>query len=156
METCIESRNKRKTRKKPTPHVDLEQPTIIERDGKIIIHIPMVFKRRGGRKEIILPPGCKLNDDENGPSINKSLAVAVALGHRWLDLLTERRFGSVQELSEAIGMDPSQMRRHLNLACLPPKLVLEILDGREKEGLLMEELQKVSHSWEEQEEQWIT
>ena len=34
------------------------QNTRVEDDGKIIaIHVPMKFKRRGGRKEIILPPG---------------------------------------------------------------------------------------------------
>lgn len=151
MEARNESRNERKTTEKPTPHAGPEQPTVFERDGKIIIHIPMAFKRRGGRKEIILPTGCKLNDDGNEPSINRSLATAVALGHRWLGLLMEGKVGSASELAEIVGMDPSHLRRHLNLACLSPKLVRAILDGNEPDGMSLEKLREVPDRWEEQE-----
>ena len=66
-----------------------------------------------------------------------------------MDLLTEGRFGSVQELAETIGIDPSQMRRYLNLACLPPKLVIEILDGNEPEGMSLERLKELPIKWHE-------
>ena len=127
-------------------------PTVKERDGKIIVHIPMTFKKRGGRKEIILPPGCMLNDGQDGPSINKALAVAVALGHRWLGLLMEGKVGSASELAETVGVDPSHLRRHLNLACLSPKLTKAILDGKEPSGMSLEKLREVQDRWEEQEQ----
>ena len=128
------------------------QPTMRrDKRGRLVIHIPMTFKKRGGRKEMILPPGCKLDDHQNGPSINKPLAIAVALGHRWLDLLIEGRFGSVQELAEAVGTDPSQLRRHLNLTCLQPKLVKAIMDGNEPDGMSVEKLKDVPVRWEKTE-----
>jgi len=117
-----------------------------DKQGRMVIHIPMTFKKRGGRKEMILPPGCRLDDHQDGPSINKPLAIAVALGHRWLDLLTEGKFQSVQELAEAVDIDPSLLRRHLSLTCLPPKVVLEILDGREPDGLSLAKLSE--RHWE--------
>jgi len=128
-------------------------PTVKEREGKIIIHIPMTFKKRGGRKEIVLPPGCLPNDDLDGPSINKPLAVAVALGCRWLDLLMEGKIkiGSASELAETVNVDPSHLRRHLNLACLSPKLTKAIFDGKEPSGMSLEKLREVQDRWEEQE-----
>jgi len=35
----------------------LAQPSVAERDGRLLMVIPMQFKVRGGRKEIILPAG---------------------------------------------------------------------------------------------------
>lgn len=104
------------------------------------IHIPMAFKKKSGRKEIILPEGYRegtAKPDEN-PAVQKPLAIAVALGHRWLDLLMEEKFLSVQDLADEIGIDPSLLRRHLNLTCLPPRLILAILDGKEPEGISLE------------------
>ena len=118
--------------------------------GRLIVHIPMSFKKRGGRKEIVLPPGHSLDDDQAGPSINKPLAIAVALGHRWLDLLAEDQFHSVGELADVVGMDPSQLRRHLSLACLSPRLVRAILDGKEPNGMSVEKLKEISIRWDEQ------
>jgi len=145
MDMKTESQNQSKT--KPTPPA---QPTVTERDGKIIIHIPMTFKKRGGRKEIILPPGCRLNDDSNGPSINKSLAVAVALGHRWLGLLMEGNVQSVSEIAEIVGHHPSNVRRFLNLTCLSPRIIRNILNGTEPDGMSLDGLREVPVRWEEQ------
>ena len=119
-----------------------------DKQGRMVIHIPMTFKKRGGRKEMILPPGCKLDDNQAGPSINKPLAIAVALGHRWLDLLTEGRFGSVQELAETIGIDPSQMRRHLSLTLMTPKLLRSVMNGNEPDGMSVEGLKEMPVVWE--------
>jgi len=129
---------------------DVAQPTVVERDGKIIIHIPMTFKKRGGRKEIIFPKGCGPADLPERDNFNRPLAVAVALGHRWLGLLMEGKIGSASELAEMVGVDPSHLRRHLNLACLSPKLTKAILDGDEPNGMSLEKLREVPDRWEAQ------
>ena len=133
-------------------HADSGRPTVINRDGKIIIHIPMTFKKRGGRKEIILPPGCRLEEESaDGPSINKPLAVGVALGNRWLDLLLEGKVDSTGELAEKVGIDASHVRRILNLAFLSPKLVRAIMAGNEPDGISLQGLRDIPVRWEEQE-----
>ena len=121
--------------------------------GRLILHVPMSFKKRVGRKEIVLPPGCGAEDEseaDSAPSINQPLALAVALGHRWMDLLRKGRFRSVAALSDVVGMDPSQIRRHLSLACLSPKLVRAILDGNEPNGMSLEKLKEIPVRWDEQ------
>jgi hypothetical protein len=133
---------------------DPSSPTM-RRDpqGRLILHIPMSFKKRVGRKEIVLPPGCGAEDEpetDSSPCINHPLALAMALGHRWMDLLRRGRFRSVAALSDVVGMDPSQIRRHLSLACLSPRLVRTILDGNEPNGMSLEKLKEIPVRWEEQ------
>ena len=122
-------------------------PTVTAEDGRITIRIPMKFKRRSGRKEIVLPNG----EGKEASAVQESLVTAVARAHRWLALLEDGRFGSVSELAEAVGLDPSLVRRHLNLTLLRPALVCQILAGDEPDGLSLRVLlQGVAVRWEEQ------
>ena len=134
------------TEMKPKP--ELKETMRRDNRGRLVIHIPMKFKKRGGRKEMILPPGCKLDNHQDGPSINKPLAIAVALGHRWLDLLIEGRFQSIAEIAEAVGYHPSNVRRFLKLTCLSPRFIRSILDGTEPDGMSLEGLREVPVRWE--------
>ena len=79
----------------------------------------MKFKRRSGGNEIILPNGAA----KQSSAVQESLAAGVARGHRWLQLLEEGKFDSLSEFAEAVGMDSSQLRRHLNLTLLGPDIV---------------------------------
>jgi site-specific DNA recombinase len=122
-------------------------PTVTAEDGRITIQIPMKFKRRSGRKEIVLPNG----EGKETSAVQESLVAAVARAHRWLALLEDGRFNSVSELAEAVGLDASLVRRHLNLTLLRPDLVRQILDGNEPEGLSLRCLLKgVPMLWDEQ------
>ena len=122
-------------------------PVITTEHGRITIQVPMRFKRRSGRKEIVLPNG----DVKQSSPVQESLVVAVARARRWLALLEEGHFRSVGDLAEAVGMDPSLLRRHLGLTSLRPDLVRQILDGHEPDGLSLRELLLgVPVRWEEQ------
>lgn len=140
--------------KTPKTGVALSQAPSIRLVGShLCIHIPMRLKRKSGRKEIILPEGYReltaTADPQDNPAVQMPLAIAVALGHRWLDLLMEGKFLSVNDLAEEIGIDPSLLRRHLNLTCLPPRLILAILDGKEPEGMSLEGVKEgAESSWQ--------
>ena len=122
-------------------------PVVTTEHGRITIQIPMRFKRRSGRKEIVMPNG----DAKQSSPVQESLVDAVARAHRWLGLLEDGRFRSVGDLAEAVGMDPSLARRHLGLTSLRPDLVRQILAGDEPEGLSLRELLLgVPARWEEQ------
>jgi len=115
----------------------------------------MTFKRRGGRKELIVPHTYEPtagDDSASAPaSLNKPLAIAVALGHRWLKLLMAGKFASVSELAEALRMHPSNVRRNINLTLLAPRLVQQILDGDEPDGAALQRLyHDVPAVWEKQ------
>jgi predicted transcriptional regulator len=75
----------------------------------------------------------------------------MARAHRWLQLLEDGKFTSISELAEAVEIDPSQVRRHLNLTLLSPAMVRRVLDGTEPEGWSVNGLGlSISVSWGEQ------
>jgi len=129
-------------------------PRLVERDGRMVIVIPMQFKRRCGRKEIIVPRGVKAPAAAvaDNPAVQKQLAIAVARAHRWQALLDQGRYQSMNDLADAAGLDRAYVRRLLNLTLLSPDLVRAILDGTEPEGLSLAQLMDgVPERWEEQE-----
>jgi hypothetical protein len=127
-------------------------PVVTTKAGRITLQIPMRFKRRSGRKEIVLPNG----DVKQSSPVQESLVVAVARAHRWLALIEEGHFRSVGDLAEAVGMDASLVRRHLGLTSLHPDLIRQILYGDEPDGLSLRELLLgVPTRWEEQVGPWF-
>jgi len=131
----------------------LEGPRLVNRDGRMVIVIPMKFKRRGGRKEIIVPRSVKNTSTAvaDNPAVQKPLAVALARAHRWQALLNQGRYETMNDLADAVGIDRSYVRRLLNLILLSPDLVRAILDGTEPEGLSISRLMGgVPALWEEQ------
>jgi len=102
-----------------TADIDIEEPGIIE------ITIPMTFKRRNGRKKIVLPPGAKeraLNDDSYDPVV-----IAVARAHRWLELLESGQAASIAELARSQKLDGSYIHRMLSLTLLSPEIISKII-----------------------------
>jgi len=121
-----------------------EVPRLVERDGRMVIVIPMKFKRRGGRKEIVVPPGVKgpAPAVADNPAVQKPLAVAVARAHRWQAFLDQGRYKSANDLADAAGIDRAYVRRLLNFTLLSPNLVRAILDGTEPDGLSLTQLMR--------------
>ena len=113
----------------------------------------MQFKRREGRKEIIVPRGAKNVSPAvaENPAVQKPLAVAVARAHRWQALLDQGRYKSSSDLADAADLDRSYVRRIVNLTLLSPDLVGAILGGTEPDGLSISQLMEgVPEGWEEQ------
>ena len=133
--------------------VERDGPSIQLRAGRMVIIIPMQFKRRGGRKEIIVPRNAKNVSPAvaDNPAVQKPLAVAVARAHRWQALLDQGRYKSISDLADAADLDRAYARRVVNLTLLSPDLVRAILDGSEPSGLSITQLIKgVPERWEEQ------
>jgi hypothetical protein len=127
----------------------LGRPALVEREGRLVISIPMQLKRRSFRKEIVVPQGLP---GATGTSRSSSpLALAVARAHRWAALLEEGRYPTIRALADDISLDRSYVARILNLALLSPDVVGAILDGDESSGLSIEGLRKdLPVCWEEQ------
>jgi hypothetical protein len=134
---------------------------LVERDGRLVVVIPMRFKRRNGRKEIILPPlpeGGTRSDARrapptavDNPAVQKQLVIAVARAHRWQGLIDQGRFRTITDLAAALRLDFSYVRRTLQLTLLSPDLVRAVLDGSEPDGLSLQQLvEGVAVRWEEQ------
>ena len=67
----------------------------------------MQLKRRGNRKEIIIPDGAPLADDQQAvvACVYKPLAIAVARTHRWKDLLASGAYATMNDLAEHLDLD---------------------------------------------------
>ena len=102
----------------------------LSRDGRSVkVHVPLAFKRRGGRKQVVLPDG--------GPGwrprparVDGTLVKAIARAHRWQRMLESGAYASVSELAEAERINASYLARVLRLTLLAPDIVDALLNGR--------------------------
>ena len=111
------------------------------------ISIPIQFKRRSGRREIILPP------EEPGADApaNQTFLITLARAFRWKDLLESGRYSSVKALAAAVGLERSYVAKLLNLTLLAPDIVEAAVAGAEPDGLSISSLrQGVPVRWEKQ------
>jgi hypothetical protein len=119
-------------------------------DGTTVtVFVPMAWRRRGGRKVIVAPPG--FEGWAPSPKIDSVLIKALARAHRWRRLLEEGRFGTLAELADAERISRSYVCRVLRLTLLAPDIVERILDGRSVAGLA-QFLKPFPVEWERQRE----
>jgi len=107
-------------------------------DGEIItIHIPMTFKKRGGRKTVVTPDGAVWASQ---PRVDNAMVKALARAFRWQRMLDEGVCGTIEELARRERVNRGYMSRVLRLTLLAPDIVEAILDGRQPDGMRLEDL----------------
>ena len=111
----------------------------------------MVWRRRGGRKVIVAPPGC--DDWAPPPRIDNALIKALARAHRWQRMLERGEDATVAEMADAERISRSYVSRVLRLTLLAPDIVERILDGRPTAGL-PQLLKPFPVEWERQRERF--
>jgi hypothetical protein len=88
-------------------------------DGTTIpVSVPMAWRRRGGRKVIVAPPGC--DDWAPPPKIDRALVKALARAHRWQRMLESGKYGTLAELAAAERISRSYICRVLRLTPARP------------------------------------
>lgn len=138
----------------------VKQNVHLSADGKLLsVHIPMQFRRRGGKKMLIAPvgtpqlPQSKLEERRTAKhsGIDAKLVKAVVQAYRWQRNLEEGRYATVGDLAKAEKLDKSLVARTLRLTLLAPDIIEAILDGRQSDAV---QCQRLLHgfplSWEEQ------
>jgi len=125
------------------------KPTVTSYNGEICIRIPMLFRRRGGRKTIILP---EAEGDTRTPTprAENALIRSIVKAHHLKELLESGRYTSITALAKALKVNASLVGRLLNLTLLAPDIVEVILLGNEPEEISIEKLYQVPLDWEEQ------
>jgi len=126
-----------------------EAPGMVDGDGGLRIRVPMALRRRGGRKEIVVPEGLPRRR-RPAPRAHSALVLAVVRAHRWKELLDSGRYVSIDALAAKMGVDSSYVGRHLDLTLLAPDIVEAILAGQEPDGLTLEKLYRMPLEWDEQ------
>jgi hypothetical protein len=112
----------------------------ISRDGTAItIHVPLTFRRRGGRKLIISPAGEQPWAPPR-PRVDGPLLKALVRAFRWKDMLEMGQYATVNELAKAESMNASYVAHVLRLTLLAPDIVEAILDGRQPPPMQLQPL----------------
>jgi hypothetical protein len=122
-------------------------------DGSTItVFVPMVWRRRGGRKVIVAPPGC--DGWVPPPRIDNTQIKALARAHRWQRMLEEGKFATLADLADAERISRSYVCRVVRLTLLAPDIVERILDGRPTAGL-SQLLKPFPVEWEKQRSRFL-
>jgi hypothetical protein len=100
----------------------------------------MTWKRRGGRKVIIVPDG----SDAWAPAKPRpdDTVICALAGAHLERMLEEGRYRSASEIAGAEGVARSFVNRLLRLTLLAPDVVEAILDGRQPKAMQLDELMK--------------
>ncbi len=130
--------------------------TVSTEVGTLIVRVPVVFKRRGGRKLIITPDGVDAPVvPVQAVPIDDTLVRTLVKAHRWRRRIESGKAKSITDLAEQEKITIGYVTRLLPLTCLAPDIVSAILDGRQPRGLSVNRmLQNVPESWDEQRQLW--
>jgi hypothetical protein len=97
----------------------------------ISIHVPFQVTKRGGRKEMVLPPGTPAQR----PRTDNTVVKALGRAFRWKRMLETGAYASVTELAEKEKIGMSYLTRVLRMTLLAPDIIEAILDGRQGDGI---------------------
>jgi len=124
--------------------------TTVSKDGRTAtITVSVSFLQRGGRKQILSPPGAA--PWSAAPRVDSALVKAVVRAHRWRQMLESGEYASSAELAKAQKINDSYLSRMLRLTLLAPDIIEAILTGRQPSTLQLDDLLKpLPAEWERQ------
>ena len=114
----------------------------------VSINVPVRMQRRGVETKLIIdgPNATKKN-------VDAELCRLIAQAHNWFEQLTSGEASTVREIATREQVNEHEITRVLHLAFLAPKIVEDILDGRQAEGVSVYPLRRLSSipfDWAEQ------
>jgi hypothetical protein len=124
--------------------------TSVSKDGRTAtISVPVSFLQRGGRKQILSPPGAA--PWSAAPRVDGALMKAVVRAHRWREMLENGEYASSAELAKALKINDSYLSRILRLTLIAPDIIEAILSGRQPSTLQLDDLLKpLPPAWPQQ------
>jgi hypothetical protein len=123
---------------------DTDTPAIktsISSDGRTAtVSIPVTFRQRGGRKQILTPPGA--TPWSHAPRVDTALVKAIVRAHRWRQMLENGDYACSAELAKAETVNASYLSRILRLTLIAPDIIEAILSGSQPSTLQLDDLLK--------------
>jgi hypothetical protein len=125
--------------------------TQLSKDGALLtVHVPMAFRKRGGRKLMLAPSGTEMSPLGN-VHVDGTLVRALARAHRWKRMLEGGAYTSIADLAKAEKINQSYLCRVLRLTLLAPDIVERALNGTHSPELTLEDAMKpLPMDWEDQ------
>ena len=129
-----------------------QQHSVANQDGTITVHIPISFKKHGGRKYIISPDA---TPEAYTPPVEKnSVLKAIGQAFEWKAMIDNGEVNSISDLSRRLQTNESYTGRIVRLSLLAPDIIESILKGRQPKYLTLTDLLKpFPLDWNEQREQ---
>jgi hypothetical protein len=120
----------------------------------ITVHIPLTFRKRGGRKLVVTPDGAEWAPR---PRVDNAMVKALARAFRWRKMLDTGVHATLEDLARAKDVNATYVSRILRLTLLAPEIVEAILDGRQPAEMGLDDLLVgVPLEWEGQCQSWAT
>jgi hypothetical protein len=107
----------------------------------VTVHVPMIFRRRGGRKQVIAPDGHPSWAPPRA-RIDNTMVKALARAFRWRRMLETGEVATVAEIAARERINASYVSRVLRLTLLAPDIVEAVLDGRQSADITLPALMK--------------
>jgi hypothetical protein len=109
------------------------RPAVTEREfggngRSLTVSVPLAFKRRGGRKQVIGPDG-ESTWLARPAGFDNTLVKALARAHRWQAMLESGDYATMEELAAAERINASYLARVLRLTLLAPWIVEAMVEG---------------------------
>jgi len=111
--------------------------TISADSETITVHIPLTFRKRGGRKRVVTPDGAAWAPR---PRVDNAMVKALARAFRWRTMLDTGVYTTIEDLARARRLAPSYVIGILRLTLLAPEVVEAILDRRQPVELQLDDL----------------
>ena len=96
----------------------------------VTVVVPMTFRKRGGRKQVISPDGHPSWAPPRA-RIDNTMVKALARAFRWRRMLETGAVATIKEIAAKEKINESYVSRVLRMTLLAPEIVEAILDGRQ-------------------------
>ncbi len=127
----------------------MTQPIITLQSSIISIKVPIIMKRWGGRKMIILPDTIQPALMRHTP--DETLLKALARAYFWQKQLDKGKYDNIEDLAQQNKINSSYVSRILRLNLLAPPIKSAILNGTQPRTLSLQDMQKAFPDiWTEQ------
>jgi hypothetical protein len=123
-----------------TPTTQSNKPSGSKDGRTATVSIPVTFLQRGGRKQILTPPGT--TPWSPATRVDTALVKAVVRAHRWRQMLESGEYANSAELAKAEKVNDSYLSRILRLTLIAPDIIEAILTGRQPSTLQLDDLLK--------------
>jgi hypothetical protein len=98
----------------------MTRATVSADDKTITVHIPLTFRKRGGRKRVVTPDGAEWAPR---PRVDNAMVKALARAFRWRRMLDEGVHATLDDLARAKAVHATYVSRVLRLTLLAPAIV---------------------------------
>jgi hypothetical protein len=113
----------------------------ITNNGRTVtVHIPVSFRQRAGRKQILTPSGSA--PWSTTTRVDTALLKAIVRAYRWREMLESGKYSCAADLAKAEKVNASYLSRILRLTLIAPNLIEAILTGCQPSTLQLDDLLK--------------